>query len=42
MQEVVALESGGAAIQFSGQCPYSGVQGTDMQGASDRRSLDIR
>ena len=33
--QLVALESGGAAIKFSGQCPYSGVQGTDTQGFTD-------
>lgn len=33
--EMVALESGGATIEFSGQCPYSGVQGTDTQGVTD-------
>lgn len=33
--EVVALESGGAAIEFAGQCPYNGVQGTDKQDFTD-------
>ena len=33
--EMVALESGGAPIEFAGQCPCSGVQGTDTQRVTD-------
>ena len=33
--KVVALEAGGTAIEFSGQCPYSGGHRTDTQGFSD-------